>query len=333
MKVLVLGGSGFVGQRVVLALKQAGDITVRVASRRASMTAGADDVVQLDALDTAALHDALADCDAVVNCMTGSGSAIVDVAHSLRSAVAGTPCTRLVHMSSMAAFGDLSGVIDDDTEFGTGGGWYAEAKREAEQILSGLSDGGCAVVMLRPGCVYGPGSHLWVRRFGDWLRQGRLGDLGSAGDGWSNLVHVNDVANATHAALVAPVRVGKPLLVNIVADDSPRWNAYLMALGCRLCTTSVRRIPSWQLRLDALFAAVPLRAWERLALQLRVPSALAPPALPPSLLALFQQDRRLRSTRARTVLGVTWTPFAQGVIDSADWYMKQRGGQNHGSRP
>jgi nucleoside-diphosphate-sugar epimerase len=330
MKVLVLGGGGFVGKRVVRNMKGAGSITVRVASRRASAIDGADDVVQLDAVDTPALKAALVDCHAVVNCVTGSGRNIVETAESLKAAITGTPCKRLIHMSSMAVFGDVTGVVTEDAAFGIGGGWYAEAKREAEKALATLASGGCSVVMLRPGCVYGSGSHLWVERFGDWLMQGRLGDLGAAGDGWSNLVHVDDVGEATCAALTAPVPDGKALVVNLVADDSPRWNEYLVALGCKLSATPVRRIPSWQLKLDAMCAAVPLRVWERIAPRLGVSARWVPPAIPPSLLSLFQQDRRLCSKRATTVLNVKWTPFAQGVSESAEWYLARRRELNQG---
>lgn len=324
MKVLVLGGAGFVGQRVVLALRQYG-AKVRVASRRAHRGSVADEVLQLDALNTASLHGALDGCDAVINCVTGSGKVIVDTARSLRAALIGTTCKRLVHMSSMAAFGEISGVVDDDTPFGAGGGWYADAKREAEQTLSGVVDQGGSAVMLRPGCVHGPGSQLWVQRFGDWLFQRRLGDLGAAGDGWSNLVHVDDVAQAARAAVWADMAEATVLRANLVAPDSPRWNAYILALGCSIGAVPVRRIAPLQLKLDSRVAAVPLRVWERAAPRLGLPSKWAPPALPPSLLHLLRQERRLRSRCATEVLGLRWTPFQQGVDDSAHWYLKQSG--------
>lgn len=329
MKVLVLGGAGFVGRRVVLALKQYGAM-VRVASRRAHGGGAADDVLKLDALNTAALHGALADCDAVVNCVTGSGKSIVDTARSLRSAMAGTYCRRLVHMSSMAAFGEISGVVDDDTPLGGGGGWYAEAKRQAEQILSGVVDQGGTAVMLRPGCVHGPGSQLWVQRFGDWLFQRRLGDLGAAGDGWSNLVHVDDVAQAVRAAVWAPLAETTVLRANLAAPDSPRWNAYILALGRNIGAVPVQRIAPWQLKLDSHVAAVPLRVWERMASRLGLPSRWVPPALPPSVLRLLRQDRRLRSRCATEVLGLRWTSFQEGVEDSAHWYLKQSGRPQRG---
>lgn len=323
MRVLVLGGAGFVGRRVVAHLQQAGDFAVTVASRRPQFLPGVQ-TLALDARDSGALHAALKGHDAMVNCVTGSGPDILANARSLAQALPGSGCRRLVHMSSMAAFGDVDGEIDDDTPLGTGGGWYADAKRDAELQLSGLASSDLSVVLLRPGCVHGPGSHLWVERVGAWLLQHRLGDLGLAGDGWSNLVHVDDVAQATVRALQLPLPAASPLRVNLAAPDSPRWNDYFTALAVSLGATPVCRIHPQQLKLDAYFAAVPLRVWERLAARLRLSPRLAPPALPPSLLKLFAQDRRLHSTNAASALGLHWTPFGDGVTDSARWYLSRR---------
>src|SRR5206468_2109085 len=77
-------------------------------------------------------------------------------------------------------------------------GWYGRAKGEAEDILAGYEGG---TVRVRPGCVGGAGSELWVGCVGRLLKSGRLGDLGAAGDGWSDLVAVDDVCTAIIASL------------------------------------------------------------------------------------------------------------------------------------
>ncbi len=324
MRVLVLGGGGFVGGRIASRLRNAGRFSVTVASRRVKREVASDAVLVLDGLDTAALRRALQSHDAVINCITGSAATIVRSARSLVEAQLGSPCHRLIHMSSMAAFGNMEGDLDDETPLGEGGGWYAEAKREAERVMSAAAGPETGVALLRPGCVHGAGSHLWVGRIGDWLRQRRLGDLGSAGDGWSNLVHVDDVAQAVHHALEL-LRPGQSLRANLAAPDSPRWNDYFVALGCRLGKASpVARIHPRQLQLDAQLAAAPLRAWERIAPRLGVPARFVPPALPPSLLTLFAMDRRMRAGFAGEQLDLKWTPFNDGLADSAQWYLAQR---------
>lgn len=323
MRVLVIGGAGFVGRRVVAQLQAAGDFAITSASRRPRSMPGVQ-ALSLDARDSDALRTVLRDHDAVVNCVTGSGPDILANARSMAQVLPGSACRRLVHMSSMAAFGELDGDIDDDAPLGDGGGWYAQAKRDAELQLSALAGPDLGVALLRPGCVHGPASHLWVERVGDWLRQRRLGDLGVAGDGWSNLVHVDDVAKAAVRALQVALPADAPLRANLVAPDSPRWNDYFTALAIALGSTPVRRIHPRQLQLDAYLAAVPLRVWERLAPRLGLGPSLAPPALPPSLLKLFAQHRRLRSTNATAVLGLQWTSFEDGVADSARWYRSSR---------
>ncbi len=323
MRVLVLGGSGFVGQRVVAQLQRAGGFALSVASRQPRPMPGVQ-TLRLDARDSSALRAALREHDALVNCVTGSGPDILANASSLLQALPGSGCARLVHMSSMAAFGELDGELDDDAALGTGGGWYAQAKRDAERQISTLAGPEIGVAVLRPGCVHGPGSHLWVERVGDWLRQRRLGDLGVMGDGWSNLVHVDDVAQATLRSLQVPLPADGPLRINLAAPDSPRWNDYFTAMAVALGSTPVRRIHPRQLQLDAYLAAAPLRLLERLAPRLGMAPGRVPPALPPSLLALFAQHRRLLATHATQGLGLRWTSFEDGVIDSARWYRAHR---------
>jgi len=60
---------------------------------------------------------------------------------------------------------------------------------------------------------------------GRWLRSARLGDLGEAGDGWSNLVHVDDVCSLALRALELPRH--SPDGLGLVADDTLLVGDYL----------------------------------------------------------------------------------------------------------
>jgi nucleoside-diphosphate-sugar epimerase len=180
---------------------------------------------------------------------------------------------------------------------------------------------GGEAVLLRPGCVFGPGSQLWVGRIGRWLRAGRLGDLGIAGDGWANLVHVDDVCQALLLALQLPLAPGEMPVFNLAAPDSPRWNDYFVDLALEIKATPVRRIGRRRLQLDAWLCGPPLKAAER-ALKLlgnhSVKIARRPAARPAGPVVAAHTPRRTRAATGQ--LGVQWTPYADGLRDSALWF-------------
>ncbi len=82
MKVLVLGGSGYIGAHLVTLLRADGHHVPTSASRR-----GGAGHLCLDTRDEAALTQALRGQDAVVNCVAGSGPAIAEGARALARAV------------------------------------------------------------------------------------------------------------------------------------------------------------------------------------------------------------------------------------------------------
>ena len=116
-------------------------------------------------------------------------------------------------------------MVGNHGAFEASGRINARAKCEAEAHMLTYARAGGTVVMLRPGCVWGPGSDLWVGRIGRLLRSRRLGDLGAAGDGWTNLVHVDDVCKAAVAALGLVQPRGEIRTYNLAAPDSPRSSA------------------------------------------------------------------------------------------------------------
>lgn len=328
MKVLVLGASGYIGKRLVQRLSECGWATPVAASRSA---ARGPRTVRLDATDARALEQAMGDVDAVVNCVAGSARAITEGAVALVQAANRTGCRTIVHFSSMSVYGEQEGELDEGAARDSSIGWYARAKNDAEQVIEGFTAGGGSAVILRPGCVWGPGSELWVGRIARLLEWHRLGNLGAAGDGWSNLVHVDDVCSAVLAALRQPPAGGTTQAYNLSAPDSPRWNEYFVDLALQIGAVPVATVGRRQLLADARFAAPPLKLLERVVQRVGGNARWVPEAMPPGLVALFGRHLRLRSERAERDLGVSWTPYAKTLPKVAEWWMATGHPVRHGA--
>lgn len=320
MNVLVIGGTGYIGTRLVATLASRPGWTVRSAARRAEAPG-----LRLDTCDEAALTQALRGVDAVVHGVAGSAWAIAQGARVLASASRAAQVRHVVYLSSMAVYGDCEGPVNETSPWGRARGWYARAKQAAERAMRELAQDdaasrrGTRVTVLRPGCVWGPGSALWVQRIARWLAQGRLGDLGEAGDGWTHGVTVDDVCAAIQRALQVqgayrPEGEGPPGLrtFNLAAPDSPRWNDWFTDLALALGLVPLRRIRPLQLRADAWLLGPPLHA-ARSALARLGGSAVLPEPISPGLLRLWQGQLRMDASAAARELGVVWTPYPQAL--------------------
>jgi nucleoside-diphosphate-sugar epimerase len=269
--VLVLGASGFIGSRVVAALAGSPLYRAVAASRRS--------VLSLDATDTASIRAALQDIDYVVNCISGNDRVMVRSTEALCDAARMVPPRRIIHLSSMAVYG--------------------AAKIACERIVRKyVADGGDAVI-LRPTCVFGPGSPQWTTRLANLLRVGRIGDLGTAGDGSCNLAFIDDVVAGIIAALDAPDISGQAY--NISSSSGLTWNSFLMAFGKALGATPVRRISSRTMRIETKLLA-PARRIAGMAIRSSMTEAITP-----SLAALWRQDIRIDTTAARRALALPQT--------------------------
>ena len=328
MKVLVLGGSGYIGSRLCAALAATGWATpVSASARRA--TPGVEHR-KVDARNVDSLTDALRGMDAVVNCVAGDAASIAQGASALADACIAAGCDRVVHLSSMSVYGAQEGLMHEQSALDPALGWYARAKCEAERHMEDFAQAGGTVVTLRPGCVWGPGSDLWVGRVGRWLRAGRLGDLGVAGDGWSNLVHVDDVCAAVLAALRAPVAAGRMRVYNLAAPDSPRWNDYFVDLAVAIGAAPVRRIHPRQLKIDGWMLG-PVFKVAQTALGRIGRAPWVPDPISPGLVGLWDRHLLMDSRLAARELNLQWTPYGTTLRQSALWYL-QREGMPHAPR-
>jgi 2-alkyl-3-oxoalkanoate reductase len=300
-RVLVLGATGYVGRHIVQALAGTDWAEPIAASRRGPLP--------LDATDASALASALRQADAVVNAMTASAQDMIANAQALRTALSDRPGLepiRLVHFSSMAAYGSAQGLVDEERPLLGDLGPYSAAKAETERLLR---DCGAQAVMLRPGCIYGGGSPQWSVRIARLLRAHRIGDLGAAGDGYSNLVHVRDVVQAVTAALRLPEAAGQAY--NLSMAQAPTWNEYFIAYARALGATPVSRIGARRLKLEAKALAPALKIAEIAGRKLGLTDL--PPPISPSLLRTWQQDIRLSPDKAQRELGLRWTPWLEAL--------------------
>jgi nucleoside-diphosphate-sugar epimerase len=314
-RILVLGASGFIGHRVVQMLADSDWALPVAASHRAALNfAFPLETVRLDARQPAQMQGALHGVAGVVNCITGDSETIIASAHSLLAACTPVrPLPRIVHLSTMMVYGTTTGTVDEAAALK--GDWddYSAAKTKVEQLARAYK----SVVHLRPGIVYGPISPIWSGRIGRWLRQHRLGDLGAAGRGYCNLVHVDDVVDAVLRALRIPGIDGEAF--NLSLPCPPTWNDYFRQFAAAL-GTGVVPISHTRLMLEQYVLAPPLKVADMLLPTLPFGRRLPDP-IRPWLLRLCGHPLRMDVRKAERVLGIEWTPLDKGLRESAAWLL------------
>lgn len=274
---------------------------------------GAVEQRRLDATDPASLTAALEGITDIINAVAAAPEAMVNGVQALCAMAGQRP---IIHLSSMAVYGGASGLVAEDAPLAPQG-TYGESKLAAEGLLRTHALGGGTAVMLRPGCVHGPGSAQWTARPARLLRQGRLGDLAAAGDGMCNLTAVADLVAATAMALR---RSGPNGAAFNIADPMPgSWNAYFLALAKAIGATPIRRLPGWQIKAEKL-AAYPLKAAEILGRKLRLRT---PDPIPSSLWGVFAQDITLDHRQADAALGFARQPPEAALTEAARWFLRQ----------
>jgi dihydroflavonol-4-reductase len=176
VRVLVTGGTGFLGSQLAAALIQRGD-TVRVLRRANSKTLALDGLpiehVFGDILEPAAVSAAVTNCDVVYHVAALSSYWRAQRAQIYRVNVDGTRTVmeaclragvpRVVHTSSVAAIGIRrdGAPADETTAFdGLSATFaYADSKHRAEVEVFRAIDRGLAAVIVNPAAVYGAGDH------------------------------------------------------------------------------------------------------------------------------------------------------------------------------
>jgi len=312
-RVVVLGASGFIGRRVMAALRRTGWATPVGVSRQAlGFDRRSYESLTFDATDATALARALDGASAVVNCVAGSAYAITRTAELLfATAAAMARPPRIVHMSSLAVYGSEPRDVDESSRPAVDLDPYGAAKVQADDFAARYG----RAVVLRPGIVYGPESPWWSDRIARLLIARRLGDLGSAGIGFCNLAYVEDVAMAVVQSLLLPSLEGRSF--NLSMHEPPTWNEYFQRYSVALAATPVRRISAMRLAYETRLVGPLLKI---AAIMLRSDRNLPVP-IRPWLLRLCGQRVLMRSLAAPMALQLQWTPLDVGLEGTARWFL------------
>ena len=146
---------------------------------------------------------------------------------------------RFIHLSSIAIYGTPpSGMITEETQPLPSPDAYSRTKLAIEEaLLSRLSPP--EIVILRLGCVYGPGGGWWTDGL---LSQMERGDviLLNDGAGIANLIHVTDIAGL----ILTLLRCSNPPsgVFNLTDGMPVTWSRYFSALESLLGRTATVRM-------------------------------------------------------------------------------------------
>ncbi len=256
MRILVTGGTGFLGRHVVRTLRSKG-YGVRVLGRNvnacAELQASGIDVVRADLADIPALLAACAGIDAVFHVAALSApwgrrddfySANVVGTANLLAACKANRVARFIHISSPSVIFDGSDhvLVTEAAPYSPRFMChYSETKKIAEELVQEAHRDGMATTILRPKAIFGPGDTALLPRLLNVARQGRLPQIGD-GTNCVDLTFVDNVVHAMLLALHAPAAIGK--IYTITNGEHPRlWEVVRRVLDHFGINVSLRRVP------------------------------------------------------------------------------------------
>lgn len=329
MRVLVTGGTGFLGRRIVaeLAPRHEVRLLVRPTASRERFPAGVE-FAQGDVTDRASLTKAATGCDAVIHAAALvkilAPSAEFDrinvggIDNVLRAAEDAGTVEKVVYVSSFIALGPTEngpGGMLDETADVRDRVWindYERTKALADRRARKAIEEGAPLNVVYPGVIYGPGEmtegNIVVHHVLDLINKRLPGLIGLPTRRW-NYVFVEDVARGVGLALEKGPAGGRYVLggENVALGD-------FYALVERLTGVPVprRRIPDG----IAKAAGAVQKGLARI--------TGGTPKLTPDLVEIYRHDWAYRSDRAERELGYAPRTFEKGLSETLAW-LKESG--------
>jgi nucleoside-diphosphate-sugar epimerase len=308
MKILVIGGTQFIGRQLVSELVKAGhDVTVLHRKAKHDLGRRVENLMA-DRNDAGSVREAIgmrrfdAVFDNVYDWERGTTAAQVEGA--IR-ALASSRLTRYVFMSSVAAYGDgLNHYEGDALAPDDHPDPYVRNKAQTERMLFRLHQRtGFPVVTFRPPYVYGPENPFYREAFfWDRLRAGRPIILPGDGHRLMQFVYVKDLVQACVRALSEPQAAGEAFNIG---NEKPMTQAEVVRALARAAgkQPALRPVPRE-------------RIVEAGGNQMTEPYYFGQYFDMPPITEIV--------TKVKRVLKVQPTPFDAGLKETYRWYLRQR---------
>jgi dihydroflavonol-4-reductase len=323
MRLLVTGGTGFIGSRLAVAAMQAGHSVLAAGLADTPVTAAnlarlrqarvACEVGTIDEL--ARSPRALESFDAVIHLAAAQHEMNVPDAHFHQVNVAGTASLlaaakaagvgRFVYGSTIGVYGDCDGPVDETTPPAPAN-VYGSTKLEAERLVLAAAGDLPVVVVARISEVYGPGDHRLLKLFRA-IRRGRFFNVGR-GKNLHHPIFVDDLVNGLMLAATDPIASGEVFV--LAGKDVVTTNDMVAAIAAAVrAPLPSLRVPLWPLLGAAQVLETTLR-----------PLGVQPP-LHRRRMDFFRKSFRLDGSKAARLLGfVPMVGFATGAQRTALWY-------------
>jgi nucleoside-diphosphate-sugar epimerase len=267
LRIFIAGATGALGRRLVPRLVERGHhVTGTTRSNADLLRAQGAEPAVVDPLDAAALRDAVvaARPDAVVHQLTAlAGLGLgrdFDRAFAMTNRLRTEGTDNLLAAARAADAGRLVWQSYAGWPYARVGGPVKaedapldrEPPADARETLAAIRHLEAVVteaggIALRYGGFYGPGTSLDEGgEHAEMLRKRRF-PVGGSGDGVWSLVHIDDAAEAT----VAAIEHGAPGIYNVVDDDPAPIREIAPALAAAVGAPPPRRVPGWLVRLAA----------------------------------------------------------------------------------
>jgi nucleoside-diphosphate-sugar epimerase len=238
--VLITGGTGFIGGRLVEVLAEQFDARTKVVMRTGAAGPGAFraacydvEFVEASILDEKKMQEILTGVDVVFHCAFGTHgderqqrNVTVEGTRAMIGAAAKAGVKHFVHLSTYVAMGDQTPEVVDET-FVRVKPWpwpYAIDKWDAEQIvLAQNKSSGLPTTTIRLGAVYGP----WGPAFTTWplsvLATNRMA-LVAEGQGVSSATYIDDAVQGIILAAQRPYEAAETYIIG--GPDRVTWREF-----------------------------------------------------------------------------------------------------------